>query len=589
MLVAVLASRILGLVRDILIARQFGQGGAVSAYTAAFNIPDLLYFFLSSGALSSAFIPVFTERFNTGRQKEAWQIFSIIACLMGVVLTVAVVVFWVYAKPLVSLLAVPGFVDKYPKLVTMTVFLTRVILPCQLFFFLGGLMMGTLESRQKFSARAAGPVIYNVGIIFGAIILARWFHIAGLAWGALIGAFAGNIGYAYYCLRKEGYEFHPSLNIRHPGVVRVGQLALPVVLGLSLPQIDVIINRYFASFVSDSAPAALQFANRLMQVPLGIFAQAAGTAILPMLAAYAAQNAIKEMRSGVGYGLRTILIENIPATFFMVVMADPIVRAVYMSGEFRPSDVPVTAVALAFYSAGIFAWAGQAIVARGFFALQDTITPVVIGTVSTAVFVPTNYYLMKYMGVGGIALSTTIAATLHFLLLTIFLRKRLRWNRGPQDPERRGPHSCGGDRDGWCMLWRQAADVKDHRIVAAPGRRFPSGRHAGGQAQEQPRWSFAIHLLRLSVDTRGAIDDYPAGRLAGGCRKAVIGGGLQQDHRRPFDLHTGDLRQDKAVWRGEDSAEAEPASGEDRPLEPIAARVGLSLSDRRRRPKFAAA
>lgn len=425
MLVAVLASRILGLVRDMLIARQFGQGGPVSAYTSAFNLPDLLYFFLSSGALSSAFIPVFTERFRTGREKEAWQIFSIIACLMGLVLLAGVIIFWVYARPLVSVLAVPGFVDKYPNLVSMTVFLTRIVLPCQLFFFLGGLMMGTLESRQKFSARAAGPVIYNIGIIFGAIVLSKWFHIAGLAWGAMIGAFAGNVGYAYYCLRKEGYEFYPSLNIKHPGVVKVGQLALPVILGLSLPQIDIIINRYFASFVSDSAPAALNFANRLMQVPLGIFAQAAGTAILPMLAAYAAQRAYADMRSGLAYGLRTILVENIPCTLFMVVMADPIVRTVYMNGNFKPSDVPVTAIALIFYSWGIFAWAGQAIVARGFFALQDTITPVVIGTVSTVVFIPTNFFLMKYMGIAGIALSTTLAATLHFLLLTFFLRKRL--------------------------------------------------------------------------------------------------------------------------------------------------------------------
>ena len=282
-----------------------------------------------------------------------------------------------------------------------------------------------MNPDRSSAARAAGPVIYNVGIILGAIVLSHWFHIAGLAWGALIGSFAGNVVYTFYCLKKEGFEFYPSLNIRHPGVIRVGQLALPVILGLSLPQIDIIINRYFASFVSDSAPAALNYANRLMQVPLGIFAQAAGTAILPMLAVYAAKHAYEDMRSGLGYGLRAILVENIPSTLFMVVMADPIVRTVYMHGEFRPSDVPITAVALMFYSAGIFAWAGQAIVARGFFALQDTITPVVIGTVSTAIFVPTNYFLMKFMGIGGIALSTTIAAILHFFLLTYFLRKRL--------------------------------------------------------------------------------------------------------------------------------------------------------------------
>jgi|YNPBryBLVA2012_1023415.scaffolds.fasta_scaffold12984_2 putative peptidoglycan lipid II flippase len=424
MMVAIMLSRFLGLFREMLIARQFGQGGLVSAYTNAFNLPDLLYFFLSSGALSSAFIPVFTERFHTGRQKEAWQIFSIIGCVMGLVLTGAILVFEVWTRPLVLALAVPGFADK-PELVNETVALTRIILPCQLFFFLGGLMMGTLESRQRFSARAAGPVIYNIGIIAGALILTHWLGIRGLAWGALIGAFSGNIGYTYYCLRREGYEFRPSLNLRHPGVVKVGKLALPVILGLSLPQIDVIINKWFATYVSAAAPAALNYANRLMQVPLGIFAQAAGTAILPTLSAYAARNAIDDLRSGVSFGLRAIMALNIPATLFMIVMADPMVRTIYMNGQFTSADVGTTSIALVFYSAGIFAWAGQAIVARGFFAMQDTGTPILLGSIATVIFIPLNYVLMQVMGHGGLALSTSIAATLHLLALTICLRSRL--------------------------------------------------------------------------------------------------------------------------------------------------------------------
>lgn len=425
MLVAVLASRLLGLIREMLIARQFGSTGVVSAYYAAFNLPDLLFFLLSSGALSSAFIPEFTKRFETGKQKEAWQVYSIIFCFMGIVLTSAVVLFWIFAKPLVGILAVPGFVTKHPELVPLTVTLTRIILPCQLFFFIGGLMMATLQSRQEFRATAAAPVIYNLGIIFGAIVLSNWFDIEGLAIGTLIGAFAGNVVYAYYWMRKLGYEFHPSLNLKHPGVVRVAMLALPVIFGLGLPQIDVIINRWFASFVSASAPADLNFANRLMQVPLGIFAQAAGTAILPMLSAYAARNALSEMRSGVSYGLRAIMVESIPSTVFLIVMADPLVRTIYMSGEFRPSSVAPVALLLIWYSVGIFAWAGQRIVAPGFFALQDTITPVVIGTVSTVIFIPLNMILMKTMGAAGIALATTIGISLHFVGMTWVLRKRL--------------------------------------------------------------------------------------------------------------------------------------------------------------------
>ncbi len=427
MMIAILLSRLLGLIREMLIARQFGLTPLVSAYTVSFNLPDLLYFFLSSGALSGAFIPVFTERLHTGRQREAWEIFSIIACFMGLVLTGAIVLSEVFTVPLVVSLAAPGYATpEHKDLFALIVYLTRIILPCQLFFFLGGLMMGTLESRQDFRARAAGPVIYNLGIIFGILVLSRWMGIAGLAWGAMLGAFTGNIAYTFYRMRRAGYEFYPSLNLRHPGVKKVGALALPVILGLSLPQIDVIVNRWFATFVSDIAPAALNYANRLMQVPLGVFAQAAGTAILPTLSAYAAKSAIDDLRTGVSFGLRVILAINIPASIFMAVMADPIVRTVYMSGEFTAAKVGATAVALKWYSVGIFAWAGQAIVARGFFAMQDTLTPVVLGSLVTLVFIPLNYLLMHMMGHGGLALATSIAATLHLLALIYFIRRRLR-------------------------------------------------------------------------------------------------------------------------------------------------------------------
>lgn len=422
MMAAIFMSRILGLVREMIIANKFGQTGIVSAYGVAFNLPDLLYFFLSSGALSGAFIPVFTERLQTGREKEAWQIFSIIACFMTLVLGGAILVSEVFTVPLVKIFAAPGFDKEQSELV---VSLTRIILPSQLFFFLGGLMMGTLESRQNFSARAAGPVIYNLGIILGAVVFSRTMGIHGLAVGALVGAFAGNILYTFYCLKKAGFEFRPSLNIRHPGVKNVGALALPVILGLSLPQIDVIINRLFATCVSDISVAALNYANRLMQLPLGIFAQAAGTAILPTLSAYAARNAIDDLRSGVSFGLRAVLALNIPASLFMVVMADPIIRTVYMSGRYSSADVAATSGALALYSAGIFAWAGQAIVARGFFAMQDTWTPIILGTVVTVIFIPMNYIFMKMMGHNGLALATSVAATIHLIGLIYFLRKRL--------------------------------------------------------------------------------------------------------------------------------------------------------------------
>jgi len=425
MMAAIFLSRVLGLVRDMIIAHKFGQGGLVSAYGAAFNLPDLLYFFLSSGALSSAFIPVFVLYLKENKEEDAWRIFSAVACLMVIVLGGAIIIFEILARPLVVSLAVPGFRRSDPELVDLTVKLTRIVLPSQLFFFFGGLMMGTLEARQRFMARALGPVIYNVGIIFGAIVLSTWFDISGLVWGALIGAFAGNIAFTYFSLRRAGYRFLPNLNLRHPGVVKVGKLAVPVMLGLSLPQIDVIINRWFASYLGESAIAALNNGNRLMQVPLGVFAQAAAIAFFPTLAAHAARREMAELRSNLNLALRGILSLTIPASAFMMVLAVPVIRTFFQSGRYTAADSLVAAPALLFYSVGIFAWGGQAIVARGFYALQDTLTVIVVGTIMTALFIPLNVILMKPLGIGGLALATSIAAALHMFVLLVLLRRRI--------------------------------------------------------------------------------------------------------------------------------------------------------------------
>ena len=425
MMAAIFLSRVLGLARDMIIAHKFGQGGLVSAYGAAFNVPDLLYFFLSSGALSSAFIPVFVHYLKEDKERDAWEVFSTVACFMAIVLGAIVILSEVFARPLVGVLATPGFRQKYPELLGATTDLTRIVLPSQLCFFFGGLMMGTLEARGRFTARALGPIIYNLGIIFGAVALSGRLHIAGLAWGALLGAFVGNVCFAYVSLRRAGYKFFPALNLRHPGVIKVAKLALPVMLGLSLPQIDVIINRWFASYLGESAIAALNNGNRLMQVPLGVFAQAAAVAFFPTLAAQAARREIGELRSSLNLALRGILFLTIPASVFLMVLSLPIIRTFYQSGAYKSADALYAAPALLFYAAGIFAWGGQAIVARGFYALQDTLTVIIAGTIMTAIFIPMNYGLMQVMGIGGLALATSIAATLHMFALIFLLRKRI--------------------------------------------------------------------------------------------------------------------------------------------------------------------
>lgn len=396
----------------------------MSAYRMAFVLPDTLYFLLSSGALSSAFIPVFTEYWTKGEEDEAWKVFSIIGTFIFLVLGSAILLMEIFARQVVPLVAL-GFKVSHPDLLEQTIVLTRIVLPSQIFFFMGGLIIATLYSRQHFMAPAAGPIIYNICIITGGLVLAETVGIAGLTWGALVGAFLGNFLLQLIVVRRLGVKFRPSLNLRHPGVIKVGKLALPVILGLSLPYVDVIVNHWFGAFLQEGAVAALGFANRLMQVPLGVFGQAAAVAFFPTLAAQAARKEIGELRKSVNFGLRGILLLTMPSSVLMIVLALPIVTMLFQHGQFTPEEGRAAASALVFYAVGIAGWSGQAIITRGFYALQDTVVPVVTGTVMTIIFIPLNWILMKPMGHAGLALATSMAATLNMVALFEILRRRL--------------------------------------------------------------------------------------------------------------------------------------------------------------------
>lgn len=423
MMTAILASRLLGLVRNAVISHQFGQKFWADVYYGAFQIPDLLFYLIAGGALSSAFIPVFTEYITKERHEEAWHIFSTVACVMFVAVGAFVLLGEIFAAPLVRLVN-PGF-QSIPGKVEATVPLTRIVLPAQICFFLGGLLMGTQYSQQKFLIPALGPIIYNLGIIFGGIVLAPLAGVAGLCWGALGGAIAGNFALQLWAVARSGMRFRPSFDWRHPDVVKVWKLMLPVVLGVALPQVSIWINRAFASGLGNGPMAALSNANQFMQVPLGIFAQAMAVAIFPTLSALAAQGKYGELRDTASYGIRALLFLTIPASVLMIVLAVPIVQLLLQGGRYGPDDTALAASALAYYCIGIFAWSAQSILARTFYALQDSLTPVVIGTGVTFLFIPLNWLLMKPMGIRGLALATTIAASLHVFVMLGVLSRRL--------------------------------------------------------------------------------------------------------------------------------------------------------------------
>ncbi|HEV2471356.1 MAG TPA: murein biosynthesis integral membrane protein MurJ, partial [Chthonomonadales bacterium] len=405
-------------------------------YNGSFTIPDLIFFLIAGGAFSSAFIPVFSEYIEKQREEDAWRIFSVVATIMGVVVALFICLGEIYAHRLV-LLTNPGF-REIPGKVEATVRLTRILLPAQICFFLGGLMMGTLQVKHRFLPVALGPVIYNLGIILGALFLAPRLGVAGLCWGAVAGAVIGNFALQWIMVKRCGGRYIRGClrsYWNHPGVKQVGKLMLPVILGLALPQVSTIIGKMFASQLGNGPQSALMNANKLMQVPLGVFATATAQAIFPTMAAQAARLEIGALRSTINYGLRSILFLTIPSSVMLFVLALPVVQLLLQTGKFSAEDARMAAAALRFFSVGLFAWSGHSIITRGFYALKDSRTPVIVGTLVTAIFIPLNALVLRVMGTSpnhheaataGLALVTSIAAAIHMTTMLILLRLRLK-------------------------------------------------------------------------------------------------------------------------------------------------------------------
>ncbi len=438
MMIAVLLSRILGLIRDRVIAMKFGQGWETDAYNAAFTVPDLLSYVIAGGAISSAVIPVFTEYIHAKKFREAWRIFSVVAIVTTWSVLGFIIIGEIFAWQLVAKLN-PG--AGFAPHIHNTVFLTRILLPAQLFFFLGGIMMGILQTRDVFLGQAIGPIVYNLGIIFGGTVLIKYApaenRIVVLCWGALIGAFIGNIIFQWILIRRIGgtfvFEKLKSL-LSNPdvkaGSKQIWKMMVPILLGVALPQIAAITNKYFASYLTSGAQSALMNANRMMQVPLGVFAQATAIAIFPTMAAQYAARDMNALRSTTNYGLRFIFFMTVPASALMIVLALPIVQLLLQSGKYTDINAHDAAAALQFYAIGIFAWSGHSILARAYYSIKNSKVPVIVGTIATILFIPMNLPLMHRMGFRGLALATTIASALNMFGLLFLLRLRFRGIEG---------------------------------------------------------------------------------------------------------------------------------------------------------------
>ena len=434
----VLLSRVLGFLRDAIIAGIFGQNAITSAYLYAFTLPDTLWMLVAGGAFFAAFVPVITEYFTRGDEEAAWKTYSIITTFLFLCLSVVIPLAWYFARPLLQHFIAPGFTDHqfvpgfgWVHPLSMAVRMTRIVLPAQYCFFLGTLMMGMLQAKKRFLMPALGPVIYNVGIILGGVTLYRWFGIAAFSWGALAGALVGNLLLQIWAVQSIRPRFRPSLELGFPGVKRAGKLVLPVIFGVSLPQATQIVNGMFVAQI-DSAKSILEYSNRLMQLPLGIFGQAIGIAVLPTLTQQAAQDDMPAFRSTLNYGIRLALFLTVPTSILLIVLAQPLITLVYQHGNFHQADTGKAVPALVFFALGVAAWSAQAVVARAFYARNDTWTPVLAGTfVTFFIFVPLNFILTRLFNVPGTplltrgpALATSLASTTNTFLLLFFAARR---------------------------------------------------------------------------------------------------------------------------------------------------------------------
>jgi putative peptidoglycan lipid II flippase len=419
---ATLLSRVLGYIRDAMIAWFFGAGFSSDAFIAAFRIPNLLRRLFAEGSLSSAFIPVFTQYIVQRSQPEAFHLARSALRLLSVILLLTTVVGILLAPWIVKSVA-PGFIgDKY----SLTLSLTRLMLPYIFFIGLVALCMGILNVLGHFAAPALAPALLNISIIGSVLIIAPSLSIpvVGLAVGVLIGGVL-QLALQLPVLVRKGFRFWQKAELRHPGLKQVGTLIPPVIVGGAVYQINIVIGTILGSLLAEGSVTYLYFADRLVQFPLGVFAIATATAVLPSLSRQAAAADFEALKDTFGHALKLVFFLSIPAMVGLIVLRQPIVALLFQRGQFDAQATQLTAQALLYYSLGLGAFSAVRIVAATFFAIQDTRTPVKMAGLSILANTILGAVLMQPLDHGGLALATSLASILNLGLLVRALKNKL--------------------------------------------------------------------------------------------------------------------------------------------------------------------
>lgn len=417
---SVLASRVLGFFREWTVAHQIGSNAVTDAYYAAFTLPDFLNYLVAAGALSVTFIPVFAQYVAENREEEGWRVFSTVITFMGLVLAALVVAGEIFAPQLVNFIA-PGL-DLDAK--ERVVFLTRLMLPAQICFYLGGVLTAVQYAKGQFVVPSIAPIIYNLGIILGGILLSSRIGITGFAVGVLAGALLGNFLLQIYGAARAGARFTPNLNLRHPGFRQFIKLSIPIMLALSLVLADDWIIRWFGSYLVPASITWLSYAKTLMRVPLGVVGQAVGVAAFPFLAQLYSEKKFEELNQTLNTTLKGVILLLVPFSALTVALSQPLVHFVFSHTRLTGTDLEATASTLAFFSIGMFAWGIQGILARAFYAARDTLTPAVVGTAFTFLSLPVYWALVRSSQHLGLALASSIGIFGYTVALFVLLIRR---------------------------------------------------------------------------------------------------------------------------------------------------------------------
>jgi putative peptidoglycan lipid II flippase len=417
---SVLLSRLLGFFRDWTVAQQIGSSGVTDAYYAAFTLPDFLNYLVAGGSLSLTFIPIITRCLAENREDEGWHVFSTVITFMDILLVAGITLGEIFAPQLVRVIA-PGFKGLERGRV---IFLTRLMLPAQFFFYQGGILNAVQYARAKFLLPSLAPVLYNLCIILGGVLLSSRIGITGFAAGVLAGAFVGNFALQVYGVKCLGARFHPNLDLRNRDFKLFLKLSIPIMLALSIVFTDDWIIRWFGSYLVPASITWLTYAKTLMRVPQGILGQAVGVASFPFFAQLYSERKFDELNRTLTATLKGVILLLVPVSALTIAQRSPLVYFVFSHTRLHAADLRATAVSLGVFSIAMFAWGAQNIVARGFYAARDTLTPAITGTVITFVSLPVYWELSRRWQYLGLALSSSLAVITYAIILFILLARR---------------------------------------------------------------------------------------------------------------------------------------------------------------------